>query len=33
MAAPRYPRHGADLRANCAPVIKNLDEKTDEATK
>jgi hypothetical protein len=33
MAAPRYPRHGADVRANCAPAIKNLDEKTGEATK
>jgi uncharacterized protein (DUF302 family) len=28
-----YPRHGAEAPASYAPVIKRLDEMTDEATK
>lgn len=27
------PRHGAEAPANYAPVTRNLDEMTDEATK
>ena len=28
-----YPHHGAEAPANYAPVTRNLDEMTDEATK